>query len=433
MTEDAAAPTRRSRRRRRWLVVLVVTLVVLLARAGLDLWAGHRLDQEVARLEKRYGSLAESALRSPASIPPAENRARVARAAAALTVFENRSEMNLQLGRYLTPRTSPPVPAAVRAYVEINRPAILMAEEARSRGKTSWEADYVSSVGLPPLMELRMLSNAICLSALIDLEDGRPDPAAHKAAAGLAVASTLREEPVLIVQLIRITAATVQLRAIQQIVTGAEPSESALEDVAHWLAESRSPSPIDAGFVGELRLGHAAWTKIESGRVEDQIEAAHNPPAWVVGPVARMSRPLVRLAHLRYLREMGRLIEVQRGPRPRPDFVSVTQLPWPPLRPFFARFITAGFERSIEVGDTFASELDATGVAVALRRFRLDAGSYPDDLTALVPRYLPAVPIDPFTGRPPVYARKGAGFELHAEGPKNRTPRPPALDWVVPK
>jgi len=70
---------------------------------------------------------------------------------------------------------------------------------------------------------------------------------------------------------------------------------------------------------------------------------------------------------------------------------------------------------------------------VALRRFRLDHGSYPDELSALAPAYVASLPIDPFTGRPPIYARRGAGFELHAEGPKNRTPRPPALDWIVEK
>jgi hypothetical protein len=94
---------------------------------------------------------------------------------------------------------------------------------------------------------------------------------------------------------------------------------------------------------------------------------------------------------------------------------------------------TAGLVRAIESGDQFTSELNAAELAVALRRFRLDRGSYPDELSALVPDYLASVPIDPFTGRPPVYTRKGAGFELHAERPKNRTPRPPELDWVVTK
>jgi hypothetical protein len=94
---------------------------------------------------------------------------------------------------------------------------------------------------------------------------------------------------------------------------------------------------------------------------------------------------------------------------------------------------SAGLGRAIESGDEFISQLNAAELAVALRRFRLDRGAYPDDLSALAPEYLANVPIDPFTGRPPVYTRKGAGFELHAEGPKGRTPRPLGLDWVVTK
>ena len=66
--------------------------------------------------------------------------------------------------------------------------------------------------------------------------------------------------------------------------------------------------------------------------------------------------------------------------------------------------------------EQFNSTLNATELAVALRRFRLDHGTYPDDLSALVPAYAARVPIDPFTGQPPVYSRQGAGFHLHAEG-----------------
>ena len=61
------------------------------------------------------------------------------------------------------------------------------------------------------------------------------------------------------------------------------------------------------------------------------------------------------------------------------------------------------------------SVLGVTEIGVALRRYRLDRGSYPDELSALVPAYLARLPIDPVTGRPPVYARSGAGFTLKAE------------------
>jgi hypothetical protein len=91
--------------------------------------------------------------------------------------------------------------------------------------------------------------------------------------------------------------------------------------------------------------------------------------------------------------------------------------------------VMPGAERVIETGDDFSAALAGAEVAVALRRYRLETGAYPDRLTTLVPAYLDAVPIDPFTGAPPVYARQGAGFSLHT----GRRPYRPLADWTVAK
>jgi hypothetical protein len=93
-----------------------------------------------------------------------------------------------------------------------------------------------------------------------------------------------------------------------------------------------------------------------------------------------------------------------------------------------------GLERAMEACDQFNSAMGATQLAVALRRFKTDQGSFPDALSALVPAYMASVPIDPFTGQPPVYSREGAGFQLHAQGGTN-VPRQmmSALNWSVKK
>jgi hypothetical protein len=327
----------------------------------------------------------------------------------------------------------PPVPADVRAFVEANRAAIRVADDSRLRRQSNWEADYVSDRGMPPLMELRTLSKAICVSALIDIDEGRPDGAAQTIGAGLAVASTLRQEPSLIAQLIRIAVATVQLQAVQQLIARAEPSKAALQDVARWLAENRMPGPMQPGLLADLKRGHAMMTRLERGQVEYLPGVTGNPPSWFASPLAWLGRSLIRLGHVRYLQQMGALLDLQAGPRPLPEFAAVvTPSRWSWVRRWDSMF-TAGLVRAIESGDQFTSELNAAELAVALRRFRLDRGAYPDELSALVPEYLASVPIDPFTGRPPVYTRQGAGFELHAEGLKNRTPRPTGLDRVVTK
>ena len=68
---------------------------------------------------------------------------------------------------------------------------------------------------------------------------------------------------------------------------------------------------------------------------------------------------------------------------------------------------------------------------VALRRYRLEHAAYPDDLSALVPAHLPKVPLDAATGRPPTYARSGAGFTLKGLSSRQGAPSSPALEWTV--
>ena len=45
------------------------------------------------------------------------------------------------------------------------------------------------------------------------------------------------------------------------------------------------------------------------------------------------------------------------------------------------------------------------------------AGPYPERLEALVPAYLPRVPLDPFADAPFIYERRGDGYLLASVGP----------------
>ncbi len=66
------------------------------------------------------------------------------------------------------------------------------------------------------------------------------------------------------------------------------------------------------------------------------------------------------------------------------------------------------------------ASFNLTRTAAALAAWKADraAGdeSYPETLAALVPQYLPAVPLDPFTDQPFIYERRGAGYLLASVG-----------------
>lgn len=59
-------------------------------------------------------------------------------------------------------------------------------------------------------------------------------------------------------------------------------------------------------------------------------------------------------------------------------------------------------------------------LTITLEMYRAETGSYPQRLEDLSPKYLPTLPIDIFTGRPPIYRRPERGYVLYSVGPNGR-------------
>jgi hypothetical protein len=426
MTEATVKPVRTSRWRRLRLFVLLGILLLLVAYTGTDLWAGRQLDAELARLEPRYGNLRLRTIIAP-PVPAAENRARLVRAAAALAKPGSTDAVVKGLTSFGNSSDTDLVPADLRVFVEENRDAIRLVEKIGTRAKTSWDVDYSGGNTLPYL-DVRNLSNILYLDAMLELEAKRPDEAVRKIGVGLAVASSLNNEPQLIAQLIRMSIADRHFSAVQRIIMHAEPSKGALEDLARWLKEDR-PDPSRIGLEAELAYVSTTMMQMEAGRNDGPL--GNQLPGSRL--LLRIGRPLVRLAHVRYLRVMDQLLTMQAGPRPLPEFPAWSPAPWA----FIDRFVTgsiAGLARTIQTSDEYLGTLGACEIAVALRRYRLDYGSYPDDLSALTPAYLDQLPMNPVTGKPPTYARDGAGFTLSAtRSGAQAAKRRPLPTWKVPK
>jgi hypothetical protein len=182
-------------------------------------------------------------------------------------------------------------------------------------------------------------------------------------------------------------------------------------------------------LLAELRIGNTALMKMERG--ERTFLSDYSNSVWV-GPLARIGRPFLRLGRIQYLADMERLIQVQRGGRPRPASAPpARRRPWDARR--LSPGYTRGLERAMDSGDRFMGVLAVTELGVALRRYRLTHGIYPDAVSALVPQYLSRLPMDPVTGRPPTYLRNGAGFTLKGEVVGKDSPVSSALEWTVSK
>jgi hypothetical protein len=70
----------------------------------------------------------------------------------------------------------------------------------------------------------------------------------------------------------------------------------------------------------------------------------------------------------------------------------------------------------VSAADQARQRRDNVLVAFALAAYQRDHGRYPQGLQALVPRYLPQVPLDSFSGKPLVYRPSGNGYLLYSVG-----------------
>ena len=426
MAAPTFTPTRASRWRRVRLFVLLGILVLLVGYTAADLYARRSLEAELARLEPKYGNLRNRTLVAP-SVPAAENRARLVSAAASLAIPAS-SALQTAIGKLESNSDTDKVPADLRAFVEQNHDALVLAKMIVTRPKTSWDVDYGGGGNTPPLLELRNLSNLLYLNAMVELDAHRPDEAARMLATALASASSLNNEPQLIAQLVRMAMADRQFAGIQRVLAQSDPSKSALEDLARWLEQGRS-DPSRTGLEAEFAYLSTTLSRLEAGRYDGSLN--HGLPASPL--LLRIGRPLVRLAHARYLRTMDRLLAYQGGPRPRPEWEPPPASRWSPLDTF-VNLSLPGLARTIQTADDYMSMLGACEISVALRRYKLDHGSYPDDLAALTPAYLDKLPINPYTGQVPVYARDGSGFSLKAPRDKRYPPtQRPLQNWTIAK
>ena len=69
-------------------------------------------------------------------------------------------------------------------------------------------------------------------------------------------------------------------------------------------------------------------------------------------------------------------------------------------------------------------------LAVAARRFSAQRGRLPKSLDELVPDWIPALPVDPFDGKPLRTKRTDSGLVLDSVGPDGIDDGGAPMDWV---
>ena len=426
--EDFAPPPPRSRFRRLrkfalWVMGLVgaIALVLFLGRWQVGRLGDERLRAETARLDADdpgWKIEAIFAAREKAAPPPDENAA-----TAVLKLAEdipedwrkwrNSDDANKWWARRPNNHL-PPHDATDAARKFAADTALVRAEALKLRDKRAGSfpltlpPDPITMM-LPHLDKSRQVLSLLQYDAYLAAIDKNPNRAIRAARAALAVSRAIGDEPLLVSQLVRIAAGVLAAQTAMQVIAWGEPTEGLAELQAELLAEAEVPY-FRIGMRGERAMLDRVFRGLADGTIPVEhwfgYAEIHNP-----GPqhyaMFKTYRAFIPGDHAKSLEITSKYVEAAKLPH-HEQLAALGAIPIPPGAPEEFRYILTRLflpacQKVAEAGLRARAELLAAATCVACERFRQKHGRWPETPAELVPAYLPAVPLNPFDGKPISY------------------------------
>jgi hypothetical protein len=272
---------------------------------------------------------------------------------------------------------------------------------------------------LPHLSHLKGLTQLAHVRATAALEAGRPAEAFADLQVGFRLSDSVRDEPLLIDHLVRIACLAINLQTVREGLVRHAWTEAQLAELGTNLSSVNLLAEYRLAIRGERALGTSGLNYLRGvGFLTDPFNYLGNedggsgstsglnpyPSGWFYQNMLMISKecqehlldavddqrhrvfPAVSEQGVRAVEEM------RRGP-----YTS------------FAKALLPALGKAVRKTARMQTFVDEARIAIALERYRLANGKLPDALTALVPRFLEAIPTDVVDGQP-------LRYRLDAEG-----------------
>lgn len=299
--------------------------------------------------------------------------------------------------------------------------------EWKNRPHCRFSYDYSSGVGRQ--LPLSMFIDAV---KLFDLRL-RAHLAVHESAAaladfqdGLQAYRALQDEPTLLAAMLRIYVLSFTLNGVADGLKYRAWSDDELRQMETELAkvrvwqDYRLALSSERGFTnwfGDLLADHASRGRVIAGMAG---------PGFAPGatPLMHVPRRVYRDNQLRQNQNFDELIAraSEDGSRfdpdgPNPSSPANLRGPFDYYYFFMFRISTRISQSKVDEFVFAQTHLDQARLAIALERWRLARGAYPETLAELVPDFIAAVPVDTYSQKPMIYRRQDGGtFLLYGVG-----------------
>ncbi len=276
---------------------------------------------------------------------------------------------------------------------------------------------------LPHLFKIKRTVQLAELKAEVSADDNQTQTAADTILESLAVAQSLRDEPVMISQLVRAACFAIETSTLQYVMNSAALSSADLERLAKAFAKVESTEIAGQGFT-RAYVGERASSFSLFDTPPEQLLALLKKEGFDTGLLLRQGSNVVQ--NLQAQRDFAEetfnhALAMRREPFPQrlevdEYFTSRAGLS-AKNKIYLCQMLLPGLEKAGKREAAGLGNLRLAQTAIALEQYmQANAGSYPNSLSALTSKFLPKVPADPFNGRSIHYQRTGDGYELNCTG-----------------
>jgi hypothetical protein len=385
-----------------WLRNALIGLGLLALASWVTVWAVARswradFDEEVRRLE-REGAPVEPAQLAPPPVPDGENAALlIVEAARLLDALKDEDKPDLWDS---LPDEEGQDPEGVKPYLEKCRGALEKLDEGLRRPRCRFPVDYAAGIEaeLPGITSLVRFARLLNARAVFSLRAGDSAAAAKDLKSLLRLSEGVSQEPMLVSQLIRYAVVdwAFDLLKRDRLVL----PEPEWKDLA---AAFEAPSFGDAFARAYLMERAVAIDACRKYFLSGQLPGGGKRSAemgWLAGVVGARSGT-------RYLREIGRAIGLVRKPYAEARAAEIELENTIARSRSVADVVSLVFLPAISRAHRNEASAEARcRMAAAFCRIKA-GGRVPDSLELA----------DPCTGKPTLYKRLDAGFELRSPGP----------------
>jgi hypothetical protein len=431
-------PPRRPRGRWRWLVLAVPLILLPLALAWLYLAEAGADDREVAAavadVDRRDPGWRFEDLERQRRVPPDDQNAALqviavkramrgtwpARAPDGSAMLDDLAnlEPQQQFNEEQLRELREELGRVKAALAKADR----LADLPEGRYTIAWKLMAIDT-NMDDLQQSREVAGMLRHEASRRAQDGDMDGACRAELALINAGRAIGDEYTLIPMLVRTAEVTMATAELERILAQGEPDEKSLAAVQLVLEreERETPAATVAAFRGERALTHRMLDAVERGELSLSAPGSGPPTLGErIGDV--LNAGMVRHSHAIYLQYLTESVEAAHTPGPeqaaRMDarVKELDALVRKDHRAVLAGLLLPGTAKLMLSVPRKLAWLRSAIAALAAERYRRAHGDWPGSLEALAPTYLPAVPADPWDGRPLRYKRLPDGVVIYSVG-----------------